>query len=405
MRAHAPKTCRARYRSRLCIRALEANGPRGGRPEFRSLAGSRAGREGNGSGREARRQLLPLRQRTLVPVHRDPAGPQQLEQRRDAHRADREADVRSDPGGRQSGCVRRSKEDRRHLCQLHGRGGDRGEGPRSAPAQARRHRPDLRQEAARTASRDHAAGRRGRPEQHLPLYGQRVRALGGARPRRSRTLLAVPAAGRPGHARPRLLSEHLAQDGGGAREVPVVRHQLAPARRSARSTRRGAPHRRYGGAHRRSSLDGGADGKRKGRKQPLEAKRLHDQGAGSGLGCVFLGRGSRAGAAPGIRRLAAQRNQRHRRDRSRPAPDHLEGIPDVPCAHARRRFPPARVRGRELRLPRQDPHRRAQPARPLEARGHGDRCVDGGGRGEALRRALLSAFGKGAGPGHGPQRV
>src|SRR5437773_8878926 len=53
MRAHGPKTCRARYRSRLCIRALEANGPRGGRPEFRFLAGSRAGREGNGSGREA----------------------------------------------------------------------------------------------------------------------------------------------------------------------------------------------------------------------------------------------------------------------------------------------------------------------------------------------------------------
>ena len=63
----------------------------------------------------------------------------------------------------------------------------------------------------------HAARRRRRAQQHELLHRQPVRPLGRAGPRRPRALLAVPAAGRPRHARPRLLPRRVAAHGGDPR--------------------------------------------------------------------------------------------------------------------------------------------------------------------------------------------
>ncbi len=71
-----------------------------------------------------------------------------------------------------------------------------------------------RQGGPRPRARRDAPRRRRRPEQHELLHAQRPRPLGRAGPRRPRPLLALPAAGRPRNARPRLLPRCVAAHGG-----------------------------------------------------------------------------------------------------------------------------------------------------------------------------------------------
>ena len=114
----------------------------------------------------------------------------------------------------------RRPQDRRLLRSVSGRGQHRKRRAEAARARTRAHRCHQGSRRAGAGARRHAARRRRCAQQHQPAHRESLRSVGRAGPERSDALPALPAAGRPRDARPRLLPEPVAEDGRHPHPVP-----------------------------------------------------------------------------------------------------------------------------------------------------------------------------------------
>ena len=206
---------------------------------------------------------------------------------------------------------------------------DRGARARAAEARARPHRGDPgRAAACRARSAARAARRRRRAQRHRTSTPTTCSACGSRRTSTTPTrYVAVPAAGRPRHAGPRLLPRSA------RRAWPAIRDQVPGAHRGRAEAGR---HRRRRGARRadlrardrdrRGALDarrvrGRAEG-----QQPLDARRTsHAKAPGLDWDAFFAAAGL---AGPDrLRRLAAERGDRPLGAGRQPAARDLEGLP------------------------------------------------------------------------------
>ena len=231
-------------------------------------------------GHAARRRLLSLRQRRLARSDAD-SGRQGAVGRpwRDrrtnpasARAADRRRRLR--PAG-----IRRTQGGRlpRGLSQ---RSCDRGARHRARAAPAGSHRAAARQGSVDTPAGPRAAGRRGPDEpRRLQLFACRGAGGSGRQPRRE-GLRRLPAARRPGLARPRALPEYRARHAGPARRAPVAaRAGAGQPRCRARRSRcaHGRQGRSRGGArdrHRTQPRHARSIGRRSQYRHAVDPRRL-----------------------------------------------------------------------------------------------------------------------------------
>ena len=219
-----------------------------------------------------------------VKTHRDPGRPPQLRHLVRARRPVAAAHEGAPRGGgrREGGAVRRT-QDRRLLRQLHGRGDDRGEGPRAAAPGSRRASTPSPTGRRWPAGSAHEPARRRRSAEHHQLpHRTAVRRCGSRRTstiraatRRTccRAASACPTASTTSTPR-RRMAEH-------ARRLPGAHRQRArrsPALRTpqAKAARIFDLERRIADAH--GTRDGSSDVSEG--EQPLDARRSFDtQGA------------------------------------------------------------------------------------------------------------------------------
>ena len=225
--------------------------------------------------RRARRRLLRLRERGLDQEHRDPRRPQLVGHERRAHRADRPADGRPDRRGGEdrgpAGSDARKVGD--YYASFMDEAGDRGEGARALEADPRSDRGDRGR-----AGLARVLGGTLRADvdvlNNTNLYTDNLFGLWVAQDLDDPTpLLAVPAAGRARHARPRLLPRPLAADGGDPGPVPGPRRRGAEARRRRRGEAQGRADRRARTPDRPGAREPRGFGRRAQGQQPLDARR------------------------------------------------------------------------------------------------------------------------------------
>ncbi len=350
-------------------------GDRGDSLRFNRLGGTAypaAAGPGPGRHRPCRatgRQLLRLRQRQLDENRHHPGGPFQHRYLPQGVSAGGEGHRRADPPRRRrpSGPRQQRRQDRRLLRGLDGHRGDRAARPHPAAAAAAadrrdRHAPGSGPRAGRRPAR------RRRPDQRHPLpHAEPVRPVRDAGAGRPLAQHCLPSAGRPRHAQPRLLPVDRPAHGGGAREVPHLRHRLAEAGRHRRRRRRGEDHPRAGNEDRpRAGKPGREPGHPQG-EQPVAHGRLRAEGAGAGLGDLLQGRRPRRPGAD--RRVATQRHHRSVRAGGKRAAGRVEGPAHLPCPQRRRAAAAQGLRRAQLRLLRPHPAGHAAAAAALEAGG------------------------------------
>ena len=213
---------------------------------------------------------------TWLEVDRDPGRPRELRAGSDRGRADHAAHGRAGPAG---GEVRRrggvgGPARRRLLREPHGRGGDRRQGPRAAPADARPHRARSPIAApSRGCSGETLRADVDVAQRDELLHRQPPRPLGRPGPRRPDPLRGVPPPGRARHARPRVLPRRLAAHGGDPREVPGPRRARPRARAVSGRRGEGRAHRRPRAPDRRGARHARGVGRRAEGQQPLDARR------------------------------------------------------------------------------------------------------------------------------------
>ncbi len=292
---------------------------------------------------QAGRRLLRLRQRGLDEGDRDPAGSLErrllLDRGGDGH----PAHLLPAGGGREGGAAgrRRRREGRGVLPGLHEREGDRGSGLCAVEGRARRDRGDRRPRRARPRAGKRATRRRRRPQQHELPHRPSLRSLGGAGVREPGPVRRVSAPGRARDARPQRLHQHRSEIRGPPGEVPRAHRRGSPAGAGCGRRRPRPPHLRVREAHRRDTrLAHGFDRRAQG-EQPVEALRLHDEGAGPRL-AGLLRRGGPRRAAPD-HRLAPLRGRRHLGAGRKGVPRDLEGLPRLPRGGPRLHAAPARA--------------------------------------------------------------
>ena len=374
-----------RARSRLSGESRELRDAAPGRATSASAAHARRRRNGHGHG--GLHRLLPVRERHLAFEQPDPARPAALGHLRRAPPEEPRPpprDPRPPRGGQvRAGRVRRT-EARRLLRRVHGRGGDRDEGPLADRAGARPNRRD--QGPRRAPRRDHAPAEDGRQRAlHFRLRGgpQGIDASDRRAP-----------AGGAGAPRPRLLHEDRREIGRAPDEVRRPRPEDARARRfsfgdggrrregdpglrdEARAgldEQRGLP---------RSGQDPSPDDDRRalaGDAEPRVGGLLHRPGP-SGLDAV--------------ERLAARLLPGRERPLEVRSPPALEDLPALAPGLGRRADALEEVRGRELRLLRQDAQRHAGEPAALEALRDRDGQRAGDGPRTHLREGVLPARGE-----------
>ncbi len=190
-------------RSLILLAAALSNGHRhGGRIRRRAGAETRTGTlgrrpDGDGYERQAGRQFLQLRQRQVAGEDRDSGRPQQHRHGPDpAHplRKAHEGYGRRAPGQALCRAVGRREEAARSLRGVRRHRQDRSRRPEAGQGRPRRHRQDQGPDRRRAR---HGVDQAERPE--------RVQHAHRRRPEGSERLFGRADAGRPGHARPRLL--------------------------------------------------------------------------------------------------------------------------------------------------------------------------------------------------------
>ena len=212
-------------------------------------------------------------------------------------------------------------------------------GLRAAAARARPHRRDRGRRGARAGARRHAARRRGRAQRHQLLHRQPLRPLDRAGPRRPDPLRALPAAGR-------------------ARTCPTATTTSTPRRAWPEHPRQVPGAHRAGAQARAASPTPDAkaarifDLERRIARGALEPRGLgrtsrRPTTTGRGRSSTRAAPGPRLGRATsrrrgwpaqtGVRRLAAERGDRHLGAGGQPAARDLEGLPDLPRHRALRR--------------------------------------------------------------------
>ena len=308
------------------------------------------------SGDQAGRRFLALCQQHLVPGQSDPGRPhllgrrhRPLRGRRGAaarHRRDRQPRHRSgQPPGRG------------HVCELDGRGRDRGARRRRAAPLSR---PDRRR----------ADPRRSDPPVRRAGLSVADRRRHHAQSGRSDPLRRRHRPGRARHAQPRLLSARGRPVRRLSRRLPQLCGHHAAPRRHRRSRGQGRRDHRAGAPHRRGALDARAQPRRHPVDQPDDAGPARRAGAAVQLAAAAARARASATSRPIIVRQTTRDPGRGPAVRGGAAAD-LEGLAGLPLHPQLRPIPAARLRRGQFRTSTRAPCAASQQQRDRWKRGLG----------------------------------